>query len=46
MQTNIGRIKELSEEATRLFYKVERILDEIIPVEQRDFAYVFRLKGK
>jgi len=26
--------------------EVERILDEIIPVEKRDFAYVFHLKGK
>ncbi|HUV79636.1 MAG TPA: hypothetical protein VMW40_02245 [Candidatus Bathyarchaeia archaeon] len=26
--------------------EVERILDEIIPVEKRDFAYVFHLKGE
>ncbi|MEA2074727.1 MAG: hypothetical protein U9O85_03205 [Euryarchaeota archaeon] len=26
--------------------EVERILDEIVPAEKRDFAYVFHLKGK
>ena len=26
--------------------EVERILDEIIPAEKRNFAYIFHLKGK
>jgi len=37
---------KLSEEDTELFYKVERVLDGVIPLKKRDFAYAFRMRGK